>query len=232
MISNTKSAAKALFKMVLSSLVQAKVDNSPDFDDTVDAFAEDFANRVESAQNLNDIQREIILRDETSLKEAKNFYSDIPDSHRKLRNRLVEAREAMNLNMKYGNYKKSCKYLVVQAEAMCNELSRPEFGNFIQWLIKKGTVSIVISKDLKDNKYLTTKYLILAADLRYNCQTNHGLLNDVKAIRDYESHGYIQEEVDKMEALLINITKNWDNYQAAWDEFLGKLINAFYYPSP
>lgn len=228
-------AKKKAFKTAITLLVQAKVNNAPDFPESVDAFADEFANQVALTghfmsieQDINLISNKILLLDKRIEREAKEFYSGIPLEYDSLKRRLVDARENMSLHLKNGNYKAACKYIVVQAEAMCNQLSHPENFDFINWKKKQGIISVNISTDWKGNEYLSTSNLLRAADLRFKCQINPDIIRDVKDIRDYESHGYPQSKIVQMEVLLTKVTEKWEEYDNAWSDFLNKLIDAFY----
>ena len=229
-------AKKKTFKSAITLLTQAKIHNAPDFAESLDAFAEEFANQVILAKNIdkieqdiNSVNKQIYFLDEKIKKDAKEFYKGIDIKYPKLKSRLIEARENMSLHLKNGNHKAACKYIVVQAEAMCNQLSDAENFDFINWIKKQGIVSAKVSTDTKGNEYLSTANLLTAADLRFKCQTNPSIIKEVKDIRDYESHGYPEHKVVEMEILLTKIISKWKEYESAWDEFLNKLIDAFYY---
>ena len=228
-------AKKKAFKTAITLLVQAKVNNAPDFLDLVDAFAEEFANQVSLTghfnsieQNISLISNKILIIDKRIEREAKEFYSGISLEYDSLKRRLIDARENMSLHLKNANYKAACKYIVVQAEAMCNQLSQPENFDFINWKKKQNIISVTISADWKGNEYLSTSNLLRAADLKFKCQMNPDVIRDIKDIRDYESHGYPQSKIVQMDALLAKVTEKWEEYDTAWTGFLNKLIDAFY----
>lgn len=224
---NKSSAAKTVFIQTIKLLINAKLANDPNYEAAVNACAEDFAMRVDSAAALNKIEQVFSL--DTSLKEeAKKFYEGFHSNHRQLSKRLIEYRELMNWNVKHKRYETACKFIIKQAEAMCNTLAQPELGNFIHWLKQGNSVAIKINTSSNGTEYLTTKYLLLAADLRYQCQTNPNLINEIKTLRDYDSHGYNINQENEVKPLLEKISKDWQNYQKSFDEFLEHLIGAFY----
>lgn len=179
--------------------------------------------------NIKALNKSILFTDEKTATQVERFYNGLPQNQKNLKKRLIEARKKMHLHIRNENFKEACKYLVVQAEMLSQHLVVA--FDIIAWIKRERVASVTVSEKIKNNQklyYLRTWELLKAVDIRFKCQWNQPLIEEVKNIRDFESHGYHDDDAKEMELLVTKISSDWEKYFLEWTRFINILIDSFY----
>jgi hypothetical protein len=224
------SDSKEFYKFLITTLIKAKSDNDADFDIKLDKLVTkidqdlSYAQRLQIIeQDIHSVNKHIHFLDKKITNDAEQYYAGI--TRKPLRKRLIESYEHMGLFIKNQNTKSACKYLIVQAELLCNHLAHE--ADIVNWVAKNTPIGITLSGGTS-GQYLSTWNLLKAVDRRFSIQFNETIFYEIKQLRDYESHGYHENAIAAMEALLIKVTSNWPNYMTEGLRFIDHLITEQY----
>jgi hypothetical protein len=225
-------ANKGFFKQAVLLLIKAKIANDPEFDKTLDAFAEQFAVQTASAariialeDELKNVNKKFHYIDSRIKKQSRDFYWQLSDG--RLKGSVVTAHEQMLLHIKNDNFKAACKYLVVQAELIASYLDFESSDNLVKWVKDTKSERDYTISGTFPNEYLSTWPKLRATNARYKCQWREDFIKQVKEIRDYESHGYYHVKADENELTLSKIAAKWSEYFDEWEKFINKLSEKY-----
>jgi hypothetical protein len=235
------SSSKDVYKFFINSLINSKINGDVNFEKNLDSFVKKLEDDLAYSQevigksilgieaDIRSANKKILFLDKKTVEEANQCYAGI--NRKSLQRRLISAHESMGLFIKNQDIKAACKYLIVQVELLCNHLSVE--AEIVNWVLKNKPINVNLSYPNHANAalnipYLSTWNLLKAIDRRFSLQFDETAFYEIKQMRDYESHGYHENQIAAMELLLTKVTANWGNYYNEGLRFIEKLIIEHY----
>ena len=221
-------AVKQFYERYIDRLIEAEKKGEVEYQAVKDGFFLQLEEHLDHAQRLNDIvadlksvSQRLFFIDDRIKERANSTYKDIPAQLKGMGDMLKSAFEKMDLSIKNEDCKEACKYVVIQAEII-SEYLFAEFDLINTWIKPDAAraVKYGLKKSGKGVWYVTTWFKLTAARDFCNHTWDDGIINIVKDIRDYGSHGYHESDLKKQAADVVIVSKDYKRYFNEWFKFI------------